>query len=140
MDPGDQLGLDLGIQKDRNIPVQDVHAPEQERVRTTGIRRNVDSGLDKNEGADRRGPGFAKESRVINLEWRIPWPAEWGRGKKTQAAERLCDYINTGTLYDREKRMLAKAVVKGGGNDATQASDHPSVSDNSPYLLITLER
>lgn len=65
----------------------------------------------------------------IDLEWRIPWPADWEREKKVRAAEKLASYANDGTIFESKNRMLGKAEV------AYTSGNH----DDDPFLRIRLE-
>jgi hypothetical protein len=71
----------------------------------------------------------------LDLEWRIPWPAEWDGDKKTKAAERLAEYMRTGTFYETQRRMrVVEARV-----EKLEAQPSRAVPTNEPYLVLVLE-
>lgn len=70
----------------------------------------------------------------LELEWRIPWPADWTEEKKNQAAERLVSYMRDGTFYETERRMrVVNAAVKG------TLMNKDGVSLRDPYVTLVLE-
>ena len=66
----------------------------------------------------------------IEIEWRIPWPAEWDNVKKRRAADRLAGYMRDGTFVDLEKRRLPLLSVD---------VQPKFVTNTSPYLVFRLE-
>lgn len=61
---------------------------------------------------------------IIHLEWRIPW-SDVKPENRMRAAEKLCDYVNRGTMFDVTRRMKAHASVGGLAHD--------------PFITIELE-
>ena len=65
---------------------------------------------------------------ILELDWHIPWEAEWDVPKKNAAAEKLASYIKGGTIYETKTRMrvtVAEVMTNGPGSD--------------PYLRLRLE-
>lgn len=67
---------------------------------------------------------------ILELEWRIPWDADWDQGKKLRAAEKLVGYINQGTMFESRIRAMAKAEI----------AEDSLGRNNDPYIKIRLER
>lgn len=62
----------------------------------------------------------------LELEWHMPFPADWDKDKRERALEKLVEYATQGTIFETRTRMKV--------TDARAAG-----FDHNRFLQLTLE-